>query len=309
MELKFGLPQEAGIRADAVHNIKDHAELWVTEGSTPALVLLAARRGVIFLHEAYGHLTNEPDSPTLTLDAIFPLASLSKTITATAIMILVEDGLVGLNRPVQEYIPEFTGDSREAVMVHQLLTHTSGLRDEDWEEVIERESDTAEIPPPEETMNPKVNELLHFLLRTPLGLPPGQEMYYSGANYYLVGEIVRRVSGNSLDQFTQERIFNPIGMKDSFFTVPKGVQSRVVRRPEEAPGFTYQDQEFMERPSPSGGAYSTALDIARFGQMFLNDGIYGDRRILSPATVAAMTRDQIPGISASFIDLHMPNAG
>ena len=301
MRLRAGSPEEAGIRPEAVEQIRKKGQAWTAAGSqTPALVLVAARRGIIFFHEAFGRHGPGEDSPKLVKNALFPLASMSKPITATAAMILVEDGLLGLNRPVQEYIPEFKGNGKEQVIVHQLLTHTSGLRDDEWTAIIEEEGDAAEIPPTDETMHLAVNKLLYALYRAPLGYSTGAEMIYSSANYYLAGEIVRRLSGLSLDQFARERIFDPLGMDDTYYVVPEGVQNRVVLRPEDAPGASMQDKEYMERPSPSGGVFSTALDMARFGQMFLNDGAYGQARVLSPATVAAMTRDQIPGVGASL---------
>src|SRR2546430_9423872 len=131
MQLRPGSPDKAGMSAQRVQHIAELAEGWVEQGIAPALVVLVARRGNIVLHEAFGRLTPDPDAPALPRDAIFPLASLTKPITATAAMVLVDDGLLGLNRPVAEYIPEFVGEGKSAVMVHHLLTHTSGLRDED----------------------------------------------------------------------------------------------------------------------------------------------------------------------------------
>ena len=128
--LHYGTPEEAGMLPDRIERVKRLAEGWVADGHTPSLVVLAARRGVIFLHEAYGVLTPEEDSPPLQLDTIFPLGSLTKPITATAAMILVEDGLLGLNRPVVDYIPEICGEGTEEVLVHHLLSHTSGYNDE-----------------------------------------------------------------------------------------------------------------------------------------------------------------------------------
>jgi CubicO group peptidase (beta-lactamase class C family) len=309
MELRNGTPEEAGIRPEATARIKRRAESWAETGGTPALVLLAARKGVIFLHQAFGHLTPEKNAPQLPLDAIFPLASITKPITATAVMILVEDGLVGLNRPVQEYIPEFAGKDREAVMVHHLLTHTAGLNDDDMFALMEKEGETADIPEPENGLDPMVNKFLFFMLKAPLQRPPGQVMNYSDSGYYLAGEIVRRVSGISLEQFASDRIFGPLGMDDSYYVVPKKVQDRVVRRREDAPGADFHTIERMERPSPSSGVYSTALDMARFGQMFLNGGIYGSERVLSPATVVVMTRDHLPGMKAILLGEEFPNAG
>src|SRR4051812_35120159 len=109
MQLRPGTPQEAGMSAAQVARIGELAAHWVAQGETTALVVLAARRGIIVLHEAFGRLTPEADAPFLQRDTLFPLASLSKPVTTTAVMILVEDGLLSLTRPVAEYIPEFTG--------------------------------------------------------------------------------------------------------------------------------------------------------------------------------------------------------
>src|SRR5438128_8658029 len=122
MKLRPGTPEEAGMSAQRVRHVAALAEGWVAEGVTPALVVLVARRGVIVLHEAFGRLTPDPDSPPLQRDSIYPLTSITKPITATAAMILMEEGLLGLSRPVSEYIPEFTGEGKDAVMVHHLVT-------------------------------------------------------------------------------------------------------------------------------------------------------------------------------------------
>jgi CubicO group peptidase (beta-lactamase class C family) len=284
------------------------AEGWVAQDITPALVILVARRGVIVIHEAFGRLTPEPDSPPLKLDTIYPIASISKPITATGVMILVEDGLLGLNRPVSWYIPEFVGEGKDAVMVHHLLTHTSGLRDEDLDAHAEKKKGTVEIPPPDETQHPQINENLFLRYDAPLWKPPGTEMSYCGYGYVLMGEIIRRVSGKSLDDFARERIFEPLGMKDTFYIVPDSVQHRVVKRPADAPFTWYDTREGQEMPHAAGGVYSTAVDMAIFGQMFLNRGTYGDARILSPASVTEMTRNQVPGIGARFRDEFFPEA-
>jgi CubicO group peptidase (beta-lactamase class C family) len=308
MELRPGTPEEVGMSVERLRHVVDLAEGWVAQGIHPALVVLVARRGVIVIHEAFGRLTPEQDSPPLELDTIFPLASITKPITATAAMILVEDGLLGLNRPVSWYIPEFVGEGKDAVMVHHLLTHTSGLRDEDMDAYAEKKKGTVEIPPPDETQHPGINEVLFLRYDAPLWKPPGTEMSYCSHGYVLIGEIIRRVSGRSLDDFARERIFKPLGMKDTFYIVPELVQHRVVKRPVDSPFTWYDTRGGQEMPHAAGGVYSTAMDTAVFGQMFLNRGIYGDARILSPASVAEMTRNQIPGISARSEDEFFPEA-
>lgn len=127
MRLRPGTVQEAGMDPERVARLRKRAEEWATRLS--ALELVAARRGVVFFHETRGRLRPESDAPPLTKDALFNIMSTTKPFTATAVMLLVEDGLVDINRPVGFYLPEFRGDGKLAVCVHHLLTHTSGLED------------------------------------------------------------------------------------------------------------------------------------------------------------------------------------
>jgi len=174
MRLRAGSPEEAGMSPARVRRVADLACGWVEEGIHPALVILVARKGVIVIHEAFGRLRPSDDSPLLELESIFPLFSLTKPITATAAMILVEDGLLGLNRPIWWYLPEFTGDGRDMVMVHHLLTHTSGLRDEDLDVYAQGCKAQVEIPPVQEaTQDPQVHEYLHLRWGGPQWKPPG----------------------------------------------------------------------------------------------------------------------------------------
>jgi CubicO group peptidase (beta-lactamase class C family) len=231
-------------------------------------------------------------------------------------MLLVEDGLLGLQRPVSEYLPEFRGEGKQAVMVHHLFTHTAGLRDEDVNAHAAKKRGIVASPPPEETQHPWINEYLFLRYDAPLWKPPGVEMSYCSYGYYLLGEIVRRVSGQALADFARARIFEPLGMQDTFYSVPDAVRARIVRRPLDAPWAAtvpsgapgLGTRENQELPRASGGVYSTAMDMAIFGQMFLKRGSYGEVRILSPAAVAEMTRNQIPGIGAHHAGEFFPEA-
>lgn len=309
MKLQAGTPEEVGMSAQRVRHVADLAKGWVAQGIHPALVVLAARKGVIVLHEAFGHLTPEENSPPVELDAVFPITSLTKPITATTAMMLVEEGLLGLNRPVAEYIPEFSGESKDKVMVHHLLTHTSGLTSEDVDAHKEKKKGTVKIPPPAETQHPAINEYLFLGYDTPLTIPPGTEQRYCDYAFEMVGEIVRRVSGESLADFARERLFEPLGMKDTTYIVPESESHRVVKRLADGPLGFLDSREWQQTPWAAPGAFSTAMDMAVFGQMFFNGGNYGDTRILSPVTVAEMTRNQIPGISGRFLDEYFPEAG
>lgn len=292
MKLHEGTPKEAGASPERVQHVINLAQQWVADGKTPALVMLVARRGTIFLSEAFGKLHPGDDAPPLSLDSIYPLASISKPLTATALMCLVEDGRVGLNRPVCEYIPEIIGelqDEKKKITVRHLLSHTSGLRDEDAYALAEMRQGRIELPPCPDNQHPAIHEWLHLRYGLPLRAKPGTTMEYFNQGFTLAGEIVRRVSGQSFAAFCQERIFEPLGMADTYFTVPPEIRPRIMRRPDGTPFDWWNGEENDEWPGPAGGAYSTAPDMARFGQMFLNGG---EQAVLSPATVALMTRGQ-----------------
>jgi CubicO group peptidase (beta-lactamase class C family) len=308
--LKTGSPEEAGMSAQRLQHVVELAHGWVEEGIHPSLVVVVARRGVVVLNEASGHLTPEEDSPAVKTSAIFPLTSLSKPVTATLAMILVEEGQLGINRPVVEYIPEFTGEGKDKVSVHHLLTHTSGLTQEGVDAHTEKKTaGSVEVPPANEGQHPGVHQQLFLGYDTPLTLPPGKEQSYCSYGYDLLGEIVRRVSGENLDDFARDRLFGPLGMKNSSYIVPEPARYRIVKRPPDNPIAFIDSRDFQEMPSASIGAFSTAMDMAIFGQMFLNQGAYGEARILSPVTVAEMTRNQVPGIQSRFVDEYFPEAG
>jgi CubicO group peptidase (beta-lactamase class C family) len=295
---------------ERVERIGALAKSWVEQGVTPALVVLAARRGVIVLHEAFGRLRPEPDSAPLGVDSIFPLQSITKPITATAAMLLVEDGVLGLNRPVGDYIPELSGAGSEEVLVQHLLTHTSGYIDDPavYPDVAQKIKSGLDPRPCESTQHSAVQLYLLVSYPLPVSKPPGTEMIYCNMNYMLLGEIIRRLSGRSLHAFARERIFDPLAMKDSNYMVPASHRGRIVKRPSHAPyvqGRLFPGIDSIEEvPFANSGVFGTARDIAAFGQMFLNAGSFGQQRILSRPAVAAMTRNQVSGLSINFLGSH-----
>jgi CubicO group peptidase (beta-lactamase class C family) len=304
MKLTFGLPEEAGMSADRIRHLEKVVAGWVENKAAPAVAMLVARNGVIVSHEAFGPLTPEPGAPALAKDSIFPLASLSKPVTATCMMTLVEDGLLELTDSVSKYIPEFIGEGKDAIKIHHLLTHTAGMRDEDvHNHSVKEEERQAAIPEPEATQHPNIHKRLHRGYGAPLWKAPGTEMRYFNYGYLLLGELIRRLSGRSLHDYAAERIFEPLGMKDTFFVVPDDRFDRVVERDDQHYGGKwYSSPDKMRLPSAAGGLYSTVMDLAIFGQMFLNKGVYGNTRILSPLTVGEMVSNQIPGIPAARND-------
>jgi CubicO group peptidase (beta-lactamase class C family) len=320
MTLRPGTSTDARMRPERVAHVRELCARWVRDGHTPSLGVCVARRGVIVLHEALGVLGPGPDSPDLTRDALFPVASVTKPVTATLIMQLVEDGLLGLNRPAREYLPELSGDGADEILVHHLLTHTTAYpwhTDPPMVEHAERKLAAGFVPPPcPEGQHPLVHQWLSLFWDAPRLAAVGKLMVYSNHNYDLLGEIVRRVSGCPIAAVARERVFDPLGMKDSYLVVPESESRRVVQRASglpladpEGPFFTgIGSREFQTTPWAGMGLFTTPFDMLVFGQMVLNGGRYGDARILSRAAVAAMTRDQIPGIKALFLGYEMDRA-
>jgi CubicO group peptidase (beta-lactamase class C family) len=314
-QLRYGNAEEAGMSAARLQCIGQLGAEWVERGQAAALTMLIARRGVVVLHEAYGRLGPEPDAPALPLDAVYPLASLTKPITATCAMCLVENGLLGLNRPVEEYVPEFTGDGKESVMIHHLLTHSSGIAPDDVGAHAAMKREHGELWP-DEAECPGVSTVPLWawgnpcLYDVPLAMAPGSEMWYCNLNYTLLADIIGRVAGQPVVSFAKERVFEPLGMVDTCFAGADPARlSRLIRRAENDPFEFLNNLDVLRSFPGAGSATAPGWDMALFGQMFLNRGRYGDARILSPASVAAMTRDQIPGVAAVYGTERFDQAG
>lgn len=231
--LVFNSLEQAGVSAFGVERIRTAAAQMVEDNITPAQVIVAARKGTLLVHQANGKFGPEADAADLTVDAIFPLCSITKLFTATAIMMLVEQGKVGLNRPVSDYIPEFTGENKTKVCVHHLLTHTSGIE-------VDGGYDA------------------------PLSHEPGTVMSYCGYGYELLGEIIRRVSGQAYDVFVKESIFKPLGMENTYYRVPMEVRNKVVRRAPEAACAEWVDSEYNLNSVSAGEALTQRLWIWLF---------------------------------------------
>jgi CubicO group peptidase (beta-lactamase class C family) len=318
VKLRIGSPEEAGLLPERIELARTRCAEWVKNGETPTLCVCVARRGVIALHEAWGVQT--PGGPPLQLDSVFPVASVTKPVTATLVLQLVEDGLLGLNRPVRDYLPELSGEGSDEILVHHLLTHTSGYP---WHTDVPMMLHAAkkleagwEPPDRPEHRHWVDHELLELFWDAPRIAGVGELMIYSNHNYTLLGELVRRLHGQDLESVAREHLFGPLGMDDSWYTVPESESGRVVQRPPEYPFGSPMSRHMQglgsrqgqERDDGGGGVFSTPLDMTTFGQMILSRGRYGDARILSPATVAAMTRDQIPGVRAKLFDLSLEHA-
>lgn len=302
--LHEGAPEDAGMDPARVKRLRELLTGWVECGDTPSVAVCVARHGVVVLHEAFGVRRHEDTTPTLRRDSIFPITSSSKPITAAAVMCLVEDGLIGLNRPFVDYVPELDVPAVEGLAearVADLLCHTSGIDDLALDAFREAAAERApDLPPHAPGQDPALNRGIRLAAGAPLARHPGSAMLYSNFGYNLLGDIVRRVSGQPFWQFVRSRIFEPLGMDDSYFVLPPALRERRVYRAPGMPATQWKGAfrgidfpEFDEADRGGNGCASTAGDLAVFLQMLLNGGAYGGRRILSRASVAAMTRPQV----------------
>jgi len=297
--LRYGSPDQAGLSASRLDRAAKLAAGWVEDGTHPALEVLVARRGVIALHETFGKHGSAPGARPFERGGLMQTASMIKPVTAAALMALVEDGAVGLTRPVQHYIPEFTGAGREAVYVHHLLTHTSGL----YEDILVTVGQMFERlggPRRFDGVHTVVDAFLQLACEHPLVGEPGRQMRYDTLNYELAGEIVRRVSGRPLQEFATERVLEPLGMGDTWYALPAEQQDRVVTA-DLGPSSLASATPLVGIAGASGpGVYSTALDMARFSQMFLEGGRGPKGQVLHPTSIIAMSLNQIPGTPGGF---------
>lgn len=305
--LRRASPENAGMSRSQLEHVGELAQSWVDQGLIQCLVALVARHAQIVFYEGFGRQLPEQGSQAVGLDALFPLASITKLFTATSVMLLVEDGRVGLNRRVREYIPEFEGEGKDAVLVRHLLTHTTGITDEQVD-AYAKDLDAMTLPPTDATLHPLMNEYLVKRYGCPLGGTPGAAMSYADFNFELAGEIARRVSGTSLGAFARARIFAPLGMTDTHYSRVDAPRHRRAWRGPDSEDPWRDAIEVEPIVQGSSRSWSSAIDMAIFCQMFLNRGAYGAARILSPATVKEMTRNQIPGVAATFLQEAFPEA-
>jgi len=313
----------AGFSAARLARIDSLVEGLVAGGQIPGAVVFVARHGTLVMHKAYG-VRDAATGVPMRRDDIFRIASQSKAITALAVMMLWEDGRLGLDDPVSRYLPGFarprvlttfraadtTWDSEPAgrqMTVRQLLTHTAGLDyagigSENFRAIYAKAGVPSGIGNDRHTLAEKMAALAPL----PLRARPGEEYTYSLA-YDLLGYLVEVVSGLPFDRFLRTRIFEPLGMRDTWFYLPADRHDRLVTLhdgesgravPMQGPVFDGVDPNFPRLSGTyfSGGAglSSTAEDYARFLQLFLNRGEFNGVRLLSPKTVELMLTEQLP---------------
>ncbi|QJE97800.1 DUF1343 domain-containing protein [Luteolibacter luteus] len=298
-----------GFHVDRLAAIDDAISQAITDARTPGAVFRMEHNGDVY-QKAYGSRSLVPAVEAMTEDTIFDAASLTKVVaTTTAVMKLVEQGKIDTEVPLSRYLPEFTGNGKEAITVRQLLTHSSGLR--------------AGLPPSGDWKGK--GAALKMACAEPLPNPPGTAYRYSDINFILLGLLVERVSGAPLDEFCTREVFGPLGMKDTGYrpfdpeTSPmpqdtariapteKLADGRVLRGVVHDP-----TARRMGGVAGHAGVFTTINDLGRFARFLLGQGKLDGVRVLQPETVARMTAVQSPaGLARRGFgwDIDSPYAG
>ncbi|MCL2125452.1 MAG: beta-lactamase family protein [Oscillospiraceae bacterium] len=331
-ETKTGVPSDIatyaaslGVNVKRLHVLDEFLKEQVEEGIHSFIAFRALRSGMLIFNGNYGVMA--PGGPPLKEDGIHTVQSVTKPVVATMCAMLQEDGKIDFWDKAQKYFPDFVGEGKDEVILTHLLSHSSGMNEEETGTYIDAymkdelgidmpgENATEDeyldavmqarkiLGMPEAERNwDSANELLYSLrLKAPLTAKPGVAFSYNNFCYQMLADIIEKVSGESMEGYARRKIFEPLGMKDSHWVLPKSKWSRVVKRePHHRGGEWMNSDEILTNTSPSGGLKTTMSDLARFGQMFLQNGTLDDERILSPASVRLMTKDINIGIPDSF---------
>ena len=315
-------PEDVGLSSERLQRIHETVQRHIDAHDIAGAVTLVARKGRVAHFEAQGLMDLDSKKP-MTKDDLFWIASMSKPITGTAILMLMEEGKVRLTDPVSKFIPEFRGlkvavveerngrggaapgepqfytvPATREITIRDLLTHTSGLVSGGPASRVESEKIARK---PGETLA----EYIPRLGAVPLDFQPGTRWSYSpSAGFDTLGRIVEIVSGQTFDQFLRQRIFEPLGMKETFFHPSDNYLPRVAvtyRRADNSLEKVDMQARLNNTTyfSGAGGLMTDAEDYLQFGQMLMNGGQWNGKRLLGPKTVELMSSvhapDTLPG--------------
>lgn len=279
-----GAPRTVGMSADRLATVDRVVRRGITAGAYPGASVVVGRKGYAVWQKGYGRLGWTTTSPAVVPEeSIYDLASLTKVVaTTTAAMILYDEGKLDLKAPVQRYLPEFTGDMKDQVTIEHLLTHRSGLAPgrQLWK--------TARTPA----------EARQQVLESRLQQRPGALYNYSDLGPDVLGWVIERISGQTLDRFTASRIFEPLGMDDTGWRPARALVPRIAPTEVTPPrGYPVRGEVADESAFALGGIaghaglFGTATDLSVFAQMMLNGGEYEGTRIVKEETVRLFTTE------------------
>ena len=317
-------PEEVGLSSERLNRIDTVLKADIEKGQIPGAVALVARKGKIAYFKGFG-MRNKEKSLLMEKDSIFRVYSMTKSITAVATAMLMEEGKLLLSDPVAKYIPSFkdiqVGEIKKdesgketltlvapsnVMTIQDLLRHTSGLSYFFYPpKAIQERYMAAGMHKTEEMTNVEICEKLAKL---PLVANPGTKYQY-GMSYDVMGRVVEVISGMPLDKFFEERIYKPLKMKDSGFQVKGPDGDRLVYLDPKWPLYIDPTDSARRYMSGGGGTVSTAMDYARFAQMLLNGGKIDGVRLLGPRTVAFMTSDHLGPMGNRDDALYVPGRG
>jgi CubicO group peptidase (beta-lactamase class C family) len=305
-ELPLGKPEDVGISSERLRRVDDVIRRYIDEKKISGAVTLVARRGLVVHHEAHGLMDVESKEP-MRKDAIFRMASSTKPVTGAAILMLIEEGKIALTDPVSKFIPEFKAmkvavekdgqvelvPTEREVRIRDLLTHTSGL--------VSGGIGQRKAPPELLRVGEAGATLSESAVRyasIPLDFQPGTRWRYSGlAGIDVLARIVEIASGQPFDEFLGRRLFEPLGMEDTYFAVPDDRTSRMASVHRKVEGGLEKIPSFIRFPktyfSGAGGLSSTAADFFRFAQMLANGGQLDGKRLLSPRGVEVYSSNHV----------------
>lgn len=283
-------PYEVGMNSEHLSLVDGLIEQSIIDEDTPGAVLLVVRNGKIAYRKAYGLKQIEPDRKEMDANTIFDMASITKPVaTATSLMILLDRGLITLNDPISLFLPEFMPlefeDDRQETRIVHLLTHSAGLPSyAPVDELLSRYGNPS-----------SPDSLLHYFSTIPRLSEPGTNFTYSCPSFITLQRIIEAVTGESLDTFTQNNIFLPLGMYNTTFMPGENMLASIApTQVIDGKGLLIGDVHdplasyMMGGVSGNAGLFSTADDMAIFATMMLNEGVYNGKRILSPAAVKKM---------------------
>lgn len=282
--LPANAPRAVGMSADRLTTVDRVVRRGITAGAYPGASVVVGRKGYAVWQKGYGRLGwTATSAAVVPEESIYDLASLTKVIaTTTAAMILFDEGKLDLKAPVQRYLPEFTGEGKDRVTIEHLLTHRSGLPPgrQLWK--------TARTPA----------EARQQVLETKLQQPAGRLFNYSDLGPDVLGWVIERISGQTLDQFTESRIFEPLGMDDTGWKPSAALKSRIAPTEMTPPrGYPVRGEVADESAFALGGIaghaglFGTATDLSVFAQMMLDGGEYDGVRIVQDSTVRLFTTE------------------
>lgn len=289
-------PVKAGLGPSRLSQLHSRMQQFVDRGTAAGFVTLVARHGQVAALDAIGWQDREARMPMRT-DTIFQIMSMTKPVTCAGIMILVDEGRLSINDPLEKFFPAFKdkktkgGAASRPVIIRDLMTHTSGVPASPPKDFVKSAHTLAEA--------------VDATAQLPLDFEPGVRWSYSNMGIAMLGRIIEIVSGTSFEDFERDRIFVPLNMLDTSFFLPEARQPRLAAvYTEEKGSLTRDDRDRFRKgwkyPMPEGGLYSTALDMARFYQMMLNKGSMDGRRILSRAAVELMTTVHTGDLKTGF---------